>query len=241
MRRNREHNMESENKEILKYLKRIAKANRADQIVIRGLLSGIFTALGATVGLAIIGVIFLNWVGGLKQIPFIDDILRQTKLDVIIENQLNQLTQTTSTTSTTSSATISEAKYESTKYGFSFDYPTSLSSVSELTGTSAASLEVQLTGSEGSLPSLEVHVDEDVAIYGNNSQVFVPKDGMERVVVDVYEEGATVAGSYYSNNVFVAEIEQNSHTYLFIGVSSSDEPKAAREIFINIIESVQFS
>ncbi len=236
--------METDNKEILKYLKRIAKANRADQVIMRGVLNGIFTALGATVGLALIGVIFLNWVGGLKQIPFIDDILRQTKLDVIIENQLNELTNTeTSTTSSAASSTPTAANstYQNGKYSFSFNYPSTLTSVEELTGSANNELEVQLTGDTGALPSLQVFVDSTIEIYGSTSQVFVPKEGMERVVVDIYENGATIKGVYFSNNVFVAEISYNEHTYTFVGVSNSSEPKAAREVFVNIIDSVQFS
>jgi len=235
--------MQNETADILKYLKKIAKANRADQVILRGLLNGVFTALGATVGLALIGVIFLNWVGGLKQIPFIDDILRQTKLDVIIENQLNALTEETvsSTTVTSSAVSVPDSTYQNGKYAFSFVYPSTLTSVEELTGTSTDALEVQLTGSSGSLPSLQVLVDSDIEVFGNTSQVFVPKEGMERVVVDIYEEGATVKGVYFSNNVFIAVISYNEHTYTFIGVSNSSEPKTAREVFVNIIESVQFS
>lgn len=65
--------------------------NKTYNVILRGFVSGIFTALGATIGFALF-MFLAGWVISVTgDIPLISTILRETKLDILIEKQLKLL------------------------------------------------------------------------------------------------------------------------------------------------------
>ena len=60
--------------------------------------TGIFSALGATVGLALLLFSAAKIMDGVSAVPVLNKILKETKLDVIIDHQLQQIETTPETT-----------------------------------------------------------------------------------------------------------------------------------------------
>lgn len=80
--------------EIAKLTKAINRQNEQhawDQVIIRGCVLGIFQAVGATLGFAIFIIIASAIIRTAGEVPVLSDILRETKLDQLIENQLKIL------------------------------------------------------------------------------------------------------------------------------------------------------
>lgn len=68
-------------------LKKINDGNKPIQIINRGLLNGIATGIGATIGLAILLFFLAQVLNAFSDIPIINQLLTITKLGVIIETQ----------------------------------------------------------------------------------------------------------------------------------------------------------
>lgn len=228
-----------EDPEVKKALKSIARGNRWDQVMLRGCLIGVFTALGTTIGFALLIAFAAQFVGSFKQLPLIDTFLEQTKLDVLIENQLKKIsTETSTTTSTTSSGsqtpTSSSLTYVNTQTGISFTYPSSLSKVSS---------EGSVVTFSGTTPIevLELRINQQITLSGNSSQQFITKAGQDRIVINIYEAGAKLDGKEVTNAVFETKITSGSNKFQFVAISEASSPKLAREVFKSIIESVSFN
>lgn len=82
--------LEKDNEQLEKIrieLKKINDGNKPIQIINRGLLSGIATGIGATIGLAILLFFLAQVLNAFSDIPIINQLLTITKLGVIIETQ----------------------------------------------------------------------------------------------------------------------------------------------------------
>lgn len=230
-------------KEFRRYLKVIAKSNRWDQVMIRGCIIGLFSALGATIGLAL--TLFVAY-QIIKQVPILDQILQYTKLDVIIENQINQQLNTNTTSTSTTQPTDneeptpapseqSELYYSDEELGIHISYPTYLAQLNQIVDG------VRFAG-EGALLSIDILNDTIITIEAEDkNQRFVNRQDTERITVDVYESGATVNGRFYNNALFYAHVYNNGHDIYFIGLANPDTPKLGREAFIRIMESLSLS
>ncbi|MCS7317805.1 MAG: hypothetical protein NZZ41_05815 [Candidatus Dojkabacteria bacterium] len=80
-----------ENSELKKYLSMLAQETTFKSKIIKGLITGTFTALGASIGFSITIAILANLISTAKNLPILDIILQETKLDVLIERELNKL------------------------------------------------------------------------------------------------------------------------------------------------------
>lgn len=225
--------------ELRKYLKRLTLFNRMDQVILRGCITGMFTAIGVLLGTAVIFFIGTQLLSGLKEIPIIDSILEQTRLDVLIENEVRRLRGDTEAGETPVTETPAEVKYlayQDTELGIGFEYPDYLTSLYK----DEANTKLQLTGDSGILISLDVFTDE-FTLTGDSSQRFIPRSDMDRIVVNVYEGGAVYNGGTVTNAVYSASITKGEATINFVAIAAADAPKLGREVFTAILESLEFS
>jgi hypothetical protein len=79
--------------EINKNLKILNDSNKFKEVTIRGLVNGVSTGVGATIGLAIIIFLISRLLSQFSYLPLIDQFLKDTKLDKIIEYQVQQIDQ----------------------------------------------------------------------------------------------------------------------------------------------------
>lgn len=76
-------------------LRKLNGYNKKRNVMLRGLLNGIFTAIGATLGFALFLIIFSRILHGAERIPFLDELIEKTKLNQIIESNLPAITRPT--------------------------------------------------------------------------------------------------------------------------------------------------
>lgn len=234
------------NEELVKYMKMIAKQNTARQVILRGLMTGMFVALGTLIGLAIILIGGTALLSNQDQIPLLDAILEQTKLDVLIENQINDITNQNNSDSDSSAnndegGTEQTLTFQSEDLGISFQYPSSLETQITKEGITSEGRILQWTSS-GLLNGLELYVADTPSVVGNSSERLISLADETRVNMDIYTEGVLVQETQYSNEVFVVEVINSSGiTLTFVGISGPDLPKTAREIFTAILGSLDIS
>jgi hypothetical protein len=233
--------------ELKKYMKMIAWSNRWDQVILRGCLIGVFTAVGTTIGFALLIIIAGQFVTTFKQIPLLDAFLAQTKLDVLIENQLQKISQTDqgqnpppSNNNENQTPTVVDLKYNNAVYKLAFTYPSTFTSNSETAGASDGGRVVQLAGT-GSLRSLDVYINEPVQVGGVSTQRIIPRNDINRIVVNIYDSGAIVNNKKIDTAVYYSEVKVGDNTFSFVGIADSQTPKLAREIFVNILTSSTFN
>jgi hypothetical protein len=92
--------MDSEIGKLTKAMQRANSYNEMPQLMIRSFIAGIIQALGATIGFALVLVILAALVNVGGGIPIVSNILKETNLDVIIQNQLQKIQQEQTITST---------------------------------------------------------------------------------------------------------------------------------------------
>ncbi len=226
---------EKEIKEIKKYLKNISDSYKTRSVVGRSLLSGIFTAIGATVGFALFIFLAAQLVSGIRFIPILNDILRATKIDVLIESQLNKIAEEDSQGESTTQQidNSSYVTYETLDLGLAFFFPSYLSDgLTESAGNAA----LRFTGN-GPLSELEFYQTEEVIINGSSITQYVQNSTMGQVKMQIYESGATINETYISNPIYVSYVSKLGLTV--IGTAQDNSPKIAREIFISILESLR--
>lgn len=61
------------------------------QVVLRGFTTGLFSALGATIGFAFLVFLLARIISSISFIPYLDTFLESTKLDTLIDYQLEQI------------------------------------------------------------------------------------------------------------------------------------------------------
>jgi hypothetical protein len=229
--------------EIRKYLKLVTKQNTTKEVIKRGLLLGIFTFIGTLIGFAIVLIIGFNFLSGLKEIPLLNIILEQTKLDLVIENQINKLKGNDNPTTPGTDnpePEVTQLTYSNDQVGLKFNYPSTFNSVTNKPGSDQSSSVVQLIGA-GALTSLDVYINQPPTIVGNGNQRFIPLTNGDRVVLDSYEQGAVVNGTQLVNAIYHARIVTSTSSFDFVGLSDPALPKSAREVFTALIQSASFS
>lgn len=231
--------------ELKKYLKMIANANKWHQVILRGCLTGVFTALGATVGFALLLFVAAQFVTSFKQIPLLDTFLEQTKLDVLIEQQLNKINQPEETPDQgekpdeEETPVVTTLKYTDNQFKLAFSYPSTFSSLNTVPVSDIAKT-IQIEGGDGVLQSVDIYINQEIKVQGQGTQRYIPKAGMDRIVVNVYENGATVIDQTYQTPVYYSKIKVDNNTFEIVGIGDSSSPKLAREVFLQIIESATF-
>ncbi len=235
------------NNELTRYVKALTRSMRWDQLIIRGCLTGTFIALGTTIGFALLIFASAQFITTFKQVPLLDVVLRETKLDVLIENQLNRINSSTSEANESESEsepeTLPEAEktesyleYSNPTWAISFTYPATLTTVIDTTQGS----NIQIIGTEGALLSLELGSNLHQVV-GERTQFFVSRQGVDRLTVHIYEQGGQIDGNVYENPIFLCELRIPSlnEPLQFIAIGDIARPKLAREQFAAIMGSLQ--
>ncbi|MBL8015048.1 MAG: hypothetical protein JNK26_02580 [Candidatus Doudnabacteria bacterium] len=227
--------------ELKRYMKLIAVSNRWDQVIFRGCLIGVFTAVGTTIGFALLLLVAGQFVSTFKQVPLLDTILEQTKLDLLIENQLNRLNETPSEGSSGNETPepATPLIYNNKDLNFSFSYPAYLSSSSENVDDEGNKY-VQFTGEGDGIQALDLYTNLDVTVKGLSTQRFANIPDLGRVVVYIYEQGGSVNNEEYNAPIYFAQVNKNGTKVVFVAYGEKDLPKLGREIFTDILETLKF-
>jgi len=239
-----------QDKELIRYMELIAKQNKPKQLIIRGIIIGMFSALGTILAFILLAMFAAYFLTGLKEIPFINSFIEEYKLDILIENILNERVNNNQYTPTETPNGTQQGDVETpqpqpdpmTTYtdsttGFSFIYPSYLDNIITDPGSDGAS-KLQWLG-DGALHSLELYHNSPPTVIGNSSERFATVNE-DRVTIHVYEGGALVNGTQYNIALYEARFELESGQYTLLGYSDANLPKTAREIFTMIIESVNY-
>lgn len=81
--------------ELNKNLKFLTNANRKRNVIMRGLINGVFTAIGASLGFALFLTGFANFLQTAENFPVLDRIIEKTHLDTIIQRYLEDIEKPT--------------------------------------------------------------------------------------------------------------------------------------------------
>ncbi len=225
-----------------KYLKAIAEQYKFRKVIQRGLITGIFTAIGATIGFAIVLVVASKLLSGLKEVPFVDNILQQTKLDVIIESELNNLSTTENpdeqSTQQSEEEKITYTTFTNEQIGFEFKYPSIFTTITDNFAELNSSKLIEFAG-ESYIQKLELYKDLELTIEGEKRKAEVVNEFLEEDTLDLYEGGAIVDGNQIKNPLFVYNFKFNESNYTFIAIADTETPKISRELFIALLESIE--
>jgi hypothetical protein len=80
----------SEKQHTHEVLSKIAEAYTWRNIVMRGIVTGIFTAIGATVGIGLLFLFATRLYSGLKDVPLVKDFMDATGLNIVVEYAIEQ-------------------------------------------------------------------------------------------------------------------------------------------------------
>lgn len=83
--------LKSEIIELNKNLKMLTNVNRKRNVIMRGLMNGIFTAIGASIGFALFLSGFSNFLKTAESVPVLDRIIERTHLDEIIQRYVEDV------------------------------------------------------------------------------------------------------------------------------------------------------
>jgi hypothetical protein len=75
-------------------LKALNDSNKLKEVTIRGLVNGISSGIGATIGLAIVIFLITQLVRQFSYLPYVEQFLKDTKLDKIIQYQVQIIENT---------------------------------------------------------------------------------------------------------------------------------------------------
>lgn len=242
--------------EFKKYIKRLVNINRKRNVAVRGLINGVFTAIGATLGFAIVLVISAQVLSSLRQVSIFDQFLSETKLDVLIESQLKQIQQQELEQDENNSPDNTDNQpdnednadqsyylsYENKALDLTFNYPASLTDFSEydLESTSGEDSSILSFEGFGILKSITVYINPDSIDLVGNSLSFDTESTLEnKSKVLVYEKGAVVNGDDIKDPVLYFKFTKGTNDFYMIAKADSSTPKIAREIFITVAESVR--
>lgn len=115
--------------ELNKNLNKLTNVNRKRNVMLRGLLNGVFTAIGASIGFALFLTGFSNFVQTAESIPLLDRLIERSHLDQIIEGYLDDFERPTPTI--TPIPTITKTPPTSTPKPSSTPQPTPSSRVTD--------------------------------------------------------------------------------------------------------------
>lgn len=238
--------MATQNDKIEKYLREIADHGGVKWAIMRGFFTGVFTAIGLIFGTAIIIFIGSNFLTDLRQVPLINDFLRETKLDVLIEKEVNKITETndvsktdtvnqnvTNTNNSSGDEASSYAKFSNQVLGLEFFYPSNLS---ELSIEEDAS-EVILKGN-GELKEIKIYKDRNIEITTKNT-IKQPASNVEfgQLEINIFSDGLEINNRNIPNPAYVVTITTEKSTYTVLGIADENSSSIGREVFIKILES----
>jgi hypothetical protein len=222
--------------ELKKYMRAIADANKTHNVVLRGLLTGIFTAVGTTIGFALLILLAAGLISNVKNVPILHNFLQQTKLDVLIEDQLSKI----QSGNTSETDTVVEELYQDSTFGLIFTYPSTFTTVQQVSADSEGKI-IQLIGN-GALHSLEIYINKPAVLVGDSTQTQVKPEALQVTLdVSIYDQGAKVNGTEYKNAVFQTKFINGGDEYVFIGIAENNKPKLGREVYLGILQSLGFS
>ena len=82
--------LKKESEELFNAIKRLSNSYKYWEVVKRGVINGLFTALGATVGIAILFSLIIGIYSGLRGVPVINQFMNLTGLDQVVEYVIEQ-------------------------------------------------------------------------------------------------------------------------------------------------------
>lgn len=220
--------------EQLKYMRSIARSNRTDQVVLRGCMMGIFSAIGTTVGFALLLVLLTGLLAGVKDWPVVDQILAQTKLDTLIENQINRLS------GYDGNLTASGITYSDEINNVNVTYPTYLNNRINLQEDDQDQAYLLILEGSGALNSLEIYFNEEPSFdaegapYNEHDVNFHDQQKKYRD----YYEGGTVADTAYTRHIFYFQGRLNGIQITLIGIAGEDTPRIGREVFAQVVGNI---
>lgn len=77
-------------KKLMEKLEDVNNSFKWKNVILRGVVNGIFAAIGATVGIGILLLVLARLYSGFQDIPFIDDFMQVTGLDQVVEYVIEQ-------------------------------------------------------------------------------------------------------------------------------------------------------
>ncbi len=80
--------------ELNKNLRLLSRSNKKRNVIMRGLLNGVFTAIGASLGFAFFLIGLSNFLQKAENYPILDRIIERTHLNMIIQRYLENLENT---------------------------------------------------------------------------------------------------------------------------------------------------
>jgi hypothetical protein len=215
-------------KEHVKYLRELVVSNRPTNQLVRGCVFGLASAVGTTVGLALFLVFAVQLIAGIKDFPIVKDLLAQTKLDQLIEKQLDNI----------NGPSQKPVVYTDESKKFTFTYPAFLSY--QITDQREGGRYVLLQQGDGPLSTLEVYVDVEPKVASANvnvSRYQITAQG-QNTEYTAYYNGATVEDVQHDLPVFVYKVDLGNTKLTLVGIAEADAPQVAREVFKQIISSV---
>ena len=234
-----------ENKQLQKAVIKISEHYNTKHVIQRALINGIFSAAGLFLGAIIVFLLVSRLFAGFKEIPFVDDFLKQSKLDVVIESQLNEISGSNSTDETAEliideNGQIKYLTYHNTSFGLEFSYPKIFTNLSEgVLSENQDSYLIYLSGGQIYLEEIQVYIDHALEYSGSSYKKSIESESHGKIDIEVYEEGATIGGIDFNKPTLIAEIKAENHEYLFIGFAKENNSALAREIMLTLLSSVK--
>jgi len=213
-------------------------------VIQRALLNGIFTAAGLFLGAILVFLFASRFVAGIKEIPFVDDFLKQSKLDVVIESQLNNLGGKITDISNTSSDInyLSYSVYKNSTYNLEFSYPQIFSSFDEasLNENDTTSHLIRLSSGEIYLEQLDVYINVDVTVTGDNYQRIVKNEKFGDIELFIYENGGVIDNNKTETPILLASFTnpQSYNKFTFVAYAKENSSAIGREIITNLLLSL---
>jgi hypothetical protein len=232
-----------EDRELKRYLKKIAESNRWHNVILRATINGFFIAFWTTIGLSMVVVAGTYIFVGIKDLPLIDKLLSTTKIDALIEAQLHEINNKTSTNGDGVVTEATMMDFSSNYYGLKFQYPSNLTSVLEYSlGNNSGKAEylTLFEGTNGVLKNIALYVNTDeLIINGESNEQKTKMKNDEEVIFNVFEEGATINSINEEVPTFHLHFEKDGNKYDLIAKGDTSLPKLSREGFIKIIETLE--
>jgi len=91
---------ETKDEEYREAINKIADSYKTLNIMKRGVINGIFTAIGATVGFTVFIFLLARFYSGLQNVPIIENFMEVTQLNKVVEYVLQETNQDTSVSET---------------------------------------------------------------------------------------------------------------------------------------------
>ncbi|MDQ6985689.1 MAG: hypothetical protein Q9M91_04620 [Candidatus Dojkabacteria bacterium] len=230
----------SENKELEKAILKISEHYDLKHIVRRAFINGIFTASGLFIGAILVFVVATQVLNGVKEVPLLDTFLRETRLDIVIESQINEISGKNGQSAVIdSSESYSNLTYTNSTYNFSFDYPVIFSSTFE--GSIAEednSYLISLRNGKIYVDSIDIYINHSIEFSGSSYTEVVNNNLIGDIEMYIFEEEITIDSVSYPNPTIIASFEKGGDEYVVIVKAKESNSAIARELLTSILQSV---